>query len=134
MLAIEEARHSGNDYDLAHLLYSAADNLNYLSRFDEALAMADESVDRLFSGNEAMTAQLMLVRSISLTMLGRVSEAEGCLTECLHLTRERFQDPYAAADALFLLGACAAVRGRHEVAVLSVTGPDGVGGHWRRWG
>ncbi len=114
--ALEEAHAAGSDYDLAHLYNSAADNLNMLGRPDEALAMVDEGLDRVAEGNIGLTAQLLLMRGISLTLLGRVPEAHGVLTEFLLTSRERFPDRMLVADALFAIGAGSAMGGRDEVA------------------
>jgi DNA-binding SARP family transcriptional activator/predicted ATPase len=116
--AIAEARRQrdSNPHDLASLYMGTADNLAMLGRYEESVAMADEGLRIVADGHLAMAGVLLLMRGVALTMLGRIAEAEGCLLDCLRQAREGLSPPTSAGHAMFSLAACAASRGRDQLA------------------
>ena len=101
-----DARRAGNGYDVVQLLITAAVDLLYLDRLDEALAYADEAFQLAGTIDVGpLAAYVLIIQGSALVAAGRSSAGRGCLVEALRLFRERTPDPLATADILFTLGA-----------------------------
>ncbi|CUR62544.1 hypothetical protein NOCA180188 [metagenome] len=106
--SLAEARDDEDTYDVVHLLLSAAVDLLYLDRPDQALHLSSEAFDRIATLDVGpLLGSVLLVHGSALVVSGQPVTARASLLEALRITRERYPDPLAAADILYTLGACA---------------------------
>ncbi|MDT0185037.1 BTAD domain-containing putative transcriptional regulator [Microbacterium sp. ARD31] len=106
--SLAEARDEEDTYDVVHLLLSAAVDLLYLDRADQALHLSTEAFDRVATLDVGpLLGSVLLVHGSALVVAGQPVTARASLLEALRITRERYPDPLASADILCTLGACA---------------------------
>lgn len=106
--SLAEARDQEDTYDVVHLLLSAAVDLLYLDRADQALHLSTEAFDRVATLDVGpLLGSVLLVHGSALVVTGRPVTARASLLEALRIVRERSPDPLASADILYTLGACA---------------------------
>lgn len=115
--SVEDARHAGDDYDLALCLNAAAEALLSLRRDAEALAFSHEALERAAELDvSGLTAAALLFHGMVLAVVGDLAPAEGTLLETLRVCRDVLPSPIQTADALFIFGTCAASRHRDALA------------------
>ena len=117
LAGLEDARRSGDEYDIVLMLTQTSTNLSQLHRVNEALVLINEAFDRVghFDVGPALGA-VLLTRGMSHTVAGNLAVARSDLTAALRVTTDLYPDPLTTADSLFLLAHCAALAGDDELA------------------
>lgn len=106
--SLAEAREEEDTYDVVHLLLSAAVDLLYLDRADQALHLSTEAFDRVADLDVGpLLGSVLLVHGSALVVSAQPVPARASLLEALRIAHERYPDPLVAADILYTLGACA---------------------------
>ena len=112
LAGLDEARQTGDVYDVVVMLVNAADNLAHLGRIAEASLLIDEAFDRaaqIVLG--PLVGNVLSTRGMVRTLAGDFAVARSDLKESLRIALDRYPDPLGMADGLFHLGHCAAVSG-----------------------
>jgi predicted ATPase/DNA-binding SARP family transcriptional activator len=112
LAGIEDARRSGDRYDLIQLLVSTSDELLRLGRPADARLLVEEAFE-LAGETEVgpLLAYVLAVRGQTAAVNGETAAARGYLSEVLRLAPDSYPDPLVQADALCMLAALAAESG-----------------------